>query len=90
MLAIPQLNQGLVRFIDPRTGSDDVAHARRTDEVIRAVNASGEAFFSGTTWRGLRAMRVSVVNWRTTTSDVERTVTAVRAVLERSDSVVTA
>jgi glutamate/tyrosine decarboxylase-like PLP-dependent enzyme len=69
----PRLNQGLVRFRDDPT----------TDRVIAAVNSTGEAFFSGTTWRGMRAMRVSVVNWRTTASDVERAIAAVAAVLVR-------
>jgi glutamate/tyrosine decarboxylase-like PLP-dependent enzyme len=77
VLWMPTLNQGLVRFLDPR-GAD---HDRRTDEVIAAINASGEAFFSGTTWRGLRAMRVSVCNWRTSPADVARAVAAARDVL---------
>jgi glutamate/tyrosine decarboxylase-like PLP-dependent enzyme len=73
----PSLNQGLVRFLDP-SGAD---HDRRTDDVIGAINASGEAFFGGTTWRGMRAMRVSVCNARTTSHDVERAIRAVEAVL---------
>jgi glutamate/tyrosine decarboxylase-like PLP-dependent enzyme len=73
----PSINQGLVRFLDPRRAD----HDRRTDDVIAAINAGGEAFFSGTTWRGMRAMRVSVCNARTTPEDVERTVRAVEAVL---------
>lgn len=77
----PTLNQGLVRFLDPRPGASDEDHDRRTDAVIAAINATGEAFFSGTTWRGQRAMRVSVVNWQTTESDVARTIAAARAVL---------
>lgn len=75
------LNQGMVRFRDPRPGADDADHDRRTDAVIAAVNLTGEAFFSGTTWRGRRAMRVSVVNWRTDERDVARTLAAVRAAL---------
>ena len=47
-----QLNQGLVRFIDARPGAGETDHDARTDTVIAAVNATGEAFFSGTTWRG--------------------------------------
>ncbi len=70
ILAEPIINQGLLRFGD------------RTDEVIAAVNRSGEAFFSGTTWRGMRAMRVSVSNWRTSEEDVARTIAAVKKVLE--------
>ena len=77
----PQLNQGLVRFLDSRPGASEMDHDERTDAVIAAVNASGEAFFSGTTWRGRRAMRVSVVNWRTTQEDIARTVQAVRTAL---------
>ncbi len=77
----PTLNQGLVRFLDRRPGASDEDHDRRTDEVIAAINATGEAFFSGTTWRGQRAMRVSVVNWQTSESDVARTIAAARAAL---------
>jgi glutamate/tyrosine decarboxylase-like PLP-dependent enzyme len=73
----PSMNQGLVRFLDP----SGTGHDRRTDEVIAAINAGGEAFFSGTTWRGMRAMRVSVCNARTTGKDVERAIRAVEAVL---------
>jgi len=74
----PTLNQGLVRFPDPRAGASEADHDRRTDAVIAGINATGEAFFSGTTWRGRRAMRVSVVNWRTTEQDVVRAIAAAR------------
>jgi glutamate/tyrosine decarboxylase-like PLP-dependent enzyme len=79
----PQLNQGLVRFLDRRPGASEADHDARTDAVIAAINATGEAFFSGTTWRGKRAMRVSVVNWRTSESDVARTINAVASVLAK-------
>jgi glutamate/tyrosine decarboxylase-like PLP-dependent enzyme len=77
----PTLNQGLVRFLDASKGATASVedHNRRTAAVMNAVNASGEAFFSGTTWRGMYAVRVSVVNWRTSAEDVARTVAAVRA-----------
>lgn len=83
MLWTPTLNQGLVRFIDAAHAhtADHDAHNKRTAAVLNAVNASGRAFFSGTTWRGKYAMRVSVVNWRTTEEDVRVTVAAVEAVL---------
>ena len=74
----PISNQGLVRFLDPSSEQD---HDRRTDEVIAAVVASGEAFFGGTTWRGKRAMRVSVCNWRTSPEDVQRSISSVARVL---------
>ncbi len=75
-ICVPQINQGLVRFYDRRTGANDEEHDSRTDAVIAAINASGEAFFTGTTWRGIRCMRTSVSNWRTTTSDIDRAVAA--------------
>jgi hypothetical protein len=49
--------------------------------MIAKINAAGEAFFSGATWRGRRVMRVSVCNWQTTISDVTRTVTNVAQLL---------
>ncbi|MEC7233381.1 MAG: aspartate aminotransferase family protein, partial [Planctomycetota bacterium] len=51
---------------------------RRTSELMERINASGEAYFSGTVWRGVRAIRVSVVNFRTSEGDVARTLAAVR------------
>ena len=77
----PQINQGLVRFLDLRVGSSQQDHDRRTDEVIAKINSTGEAFFSGTTWRGRRAMRVSVCNWQTSDDDVKRTVRSIAKLL---------
>ncbi len=56
------LNQVLFRF-----GTDE-----RTDAVLAAVQESGEAWLSGTTWDGRKAIRVSVSNWRTSEEDVTR------------------
>jgi glutamate/tyrosine decarboxylase-like PLP-dependent enzyme len=81
LIAAPGLNQGLVRFLSPATGAGEADHDRRTDQVIAAINAGGEAFFGGVTWRGRRCMRVSVCNWRTTDDDVARTIEAARAAL---------
>jgi glutamate/tyrosine decarboxylase-like PLP-dependent enzyme len=77
----PVINQGLVRFLDPKPGASDTDHDRRTEEVIAGILASGEAFFGGTTWRGRRAMRVSVSSWFTSEEDVRRVVRAVAEVL---------
>ena len=85
MLWEPHLNQGLVRFLDRRPSASDADHDRMTDSIVAAINADGEAFFSLTTWDGKRAMRVSVVNWRTSERDVERTIAAVRRVLVRME-----
>jgi glutamate/tyrosine decarboxylase-like PLP-dependent enzyme len=78
VIARPTINQGLVRFLDGYGH-----HDRRTDEVIAAIQASGVAWCGGTAWRGRRAMRISVCNWRTTEEDIEQTVALVRRILAR-------
>jgi glutamate/tyrosine decarboxylase-like PLP-dependent enzyme len=85
MLWEPTINQGLVRFLDRSPGATDEGHDRRTDEAIAAILKTGEAFFQGTTWRGRRAMRVSVCNWRTSDEDVARVVNAVGRVLAKTN-----
>lgn len=82
VMSVPIINQGLVRFLDTSTSATEGDHDRRTDAVIAAINASGEAFFTGTTWRGKRCMRVSVSGWRTTAADVDRAVRAAAAALQ--------
>jgi glutamate/tyrosine decarboxylase-like PLP-dependent enzyme len=77
----PQANQGLVRFLDTMPGASDTDHDRRTDSVIAAIQQTGEAFFSGTTWRARRCMRVSVCNWQTSEQDIDRAVAAIQRVL---------
>jgi glutamate/tyrosine decarboxylase-like PLP-dependent enzyme len=77
----PQINQGMVRFLDPRRGASEADHDAFTDHMMAAILASGEAFFTGTTWRGRRAMRVSVCNWQTTAAEVDRVVAGVARTL---------
>jgi len=81
MIWEPVINQGLVRFLDPSPCATEKDHDQRTDEIIAAIVSSGEAFFGGTTWRGRRAMRVSVCNWQTSDRDVKRAVRSVASVL---------
>jgi glutamate/tyrosine decarboxylase-like PLP-dependent enzyme len=63
------LNQVLLRFENDAT----------TDRVLAAVQEGGEAWTSGTTRNGRKAIRLSVSNWQTSESDVERTVAAFAA-----------
>ncbi|HXP73070.1 MAG TPA: aminotransferase class V-fold PLP-dependent enzyme, partial [Stellaceae bacterium] len=76
LVAAPVINQALVRFM-----SRDGDHDRFTDEVIRRLQAQGVAWFGGVTWRGMRVMRVSVCNWRTTDEDIDRTIASVEEAL---------
>jgi glutamate/tyrosine decarboxylase-like PLP-dependent enzyme len=60
------INQVLFRF-----ESDE-----RTEEILRHVQESGEAWMSGTVWQDRQAIRISVSNWQTSDEDVDRTVVA--------------
>jgi glutamate/tyrosine decarboxylase-like PLP-dependent enzyme len=62
------LNQVLVRFDD-----DDAT----TTEVIRRVQEDGTCWLGGATWKGRSVMRISVSNWSTTESDVDRSAAAI-------------
>jgi glutamate/tyrosine decarboxylase-like PLP-dependent enzyme len=70
------LNQVLFRFEDDRT----------TSATLAGVQASGEAWMSGTSWDGRQAIRFSVSNWRTTQDDIDRTVAAFTAALSAAQS----
>jgi glutamate/tyrosine decarboxylase-like PLP-dependent enzyme len=77
VLTTPVINQGLVRFLDP-----DGDHDTRTNEIITRINASGEAWFGPTQWHGMRVMRISLSNFRTTPDDIERAVAAIKAAMD--------
>ncbi|MBV8393284.1 MAG: aspartate aminotransferase family protein [Alphaproteobacteria bacterium] len=74
--SMPVINQGLVRFL-----AKDGAHDGFTDRVIHRIQQDGVAWFGGSTWRGMRVMRISVCNWRTTGDDITRSIESVRAAL---------
>jgi glutamate/tyrosine decarboxylase-like PLP-dependent enzyme len=80
-LHLPVINQGLLRFLDPCPDATEKDHDRRTEEVTARIAASGEAFFTCTTWREIRCMRVSVCGWQTADEDVDRAVRAIAASL---------
>jgi glutamate/tyrosine decarboxylase-like PLP-dependent enzyme len=68
------LNQVLLRF-----GDDDAV----TDAVITAVQDDGVCWLSGTTFRGRRAMRVSICNWSTSEDDIERSARSILTATSR-------
>jgi len=72
VLARPVINQALVRFL-----AKDGDHDAETDRVIARIQASGSAWFGGTSWRGKRAMRISVCSWRTSEAELAPVVAAV-------------
>ncbi len=72
VLSQAMLNQGLLAV------GDDA----RTERVMELVNASGEAFLTGTTYQGRRAIRVSVCNWQSNAQDAARCVAAIALALD--------
>jgi glutamate/tyrosine decarboxylase-like PLP-dependent enzyme len=64
-----RLNQVVAACADPGT----------TGEMIAALQREGTCWCGPTTWRGRRAMRISISNWATTEADVDRSVAAVLA-----------
>jgi hypothetical protein len=56
-----------------RFGDDDGV----TDAVIEAVQRDGTCWVGGSTVRGRRVMRISVVGRQTTTEDIERSADAI-------------
>ena len=75
----PRINQGLVRFL---AANGD--HDTRTDEIARRIQEEGTAWLGTTTWRGMRVLRVSVCNWRTTDEEVARTIEVIRRIASRT------
>ena len=67
------INQVLFRFTDDQA----------TEQVLRRVVDSGEAWMSGTTFDGRRAIRLSVSNWQTSDADIARALQAFRAAVAR-------
>jgi hypothetical protein len=61
------LNQVLVRFTPESSENED----SWTSEVIRRVQEDGTCWLGGTTWHGMRAMRISISNWSTTEADID-------------------
>jgi glutamate/tyrosine decarboxylase-like PLP-dependent enzyme len=68
-----ELNQVLVAF-----GTDD-----QTDRVIEAVQSDGTCWCGATTWRGRRAMRISVSSWATSSNDVDRSCDAIERLAQQ-------
>ena len=67
------LNQVLVRF----SARDGLDADERTRAVVQRVQDDGTCWLSGTTWHGMAAMRISVINWSTNEADIDRSLEAI-------------
>jgi hypothetical protein len=48
-----------------------------TREVVARVQGDGTCWLGGTIWRGRAALRISISNWSTTETDVDRSAEAI-------------
>jgi glutamate/tyrosine decarboxylase-like PLP-dependent enzyme len=76
------LDQVLVRFRPASSGAGDdeidpAAIDAYTREVVRRVQEDGTCWLAGSTWHGMAAMRISIVNWSTTDEDIDRSAAAI-------------
>jgi glutamate/tyrosine decarboxylase-like PLP-dependent enzyme len=71
------LNQVLFTVLPP-AGIDADTFA---DQLAAAIQAEGTCWLGATTWRGRRALRLSICNYRSTEADIDESATAIRAVI---------
>ena len=79
-------NQVLVRWHAPDGMDPDVY----TDALVARIQREGTTYLTGTTWRGRRLMRVSVVDWATDAADIDRAAAAVLRCAEHESVTATA
>jgi threonine aldolase len=70
------LNQVLVRFGD---GDADL-----TSRAIARIQRNRVCWVGGTTWNGVRAVRISISGWCTTTDDIDRSAESIVSALNEA------
>jgi glutamate/tyrosine decarboxylase-like PLP-dependent enzyme len=68
----------IVCFRHAPAGVDESARDRHNLALIEAARASGEAFLSSTRLAGRVAIRLCLINWRTSADDIDRVVALLR------------
>src|SRR5260221_2624344 len=74
------LNQVLFA-VQPALGVSADAADVFTDQMAAAIQAEGTCWLGATTWRGRRALRLSICNYRTSFSDIDQSAAAIRRVI---------
>jgi glutamate/tyrosine decarboxylase-like PLP-dependent enzyme len=69
-----ELNQFVVRFGAPEPSE---AFDQSTKTVIGRVQTDGVCFVSGAAWKGMWVMRISIISWPTTSTDIFRAADAI-------------
>ena len=57
-----------------------------TRDAVTRIQQDGTCWLSGTTWRGLPAIRISVCNWRTGDDDIRRSAATIRDAVRQAAS----
>jgi aromatic-L-amino-acid/L-tryptophan decarboxylase len=81
LLAPVELSICCFRYV-PRSGMSDEELDRVNERVMELVQKGGRAYLSNATVNGKFALRACITNFRTTKSDIEETVAAVRSAAE--------
>jgi glutamate/tyrosine decarboxylase-like PLP-dependent enzyme len=71
------LNQVLARLGPPGATAEVPEADAFTREVVARVQGDGTCWLGGTIWRGRAALRISISNWSTTETDVDRSAEAI-------------
>jgi len=77
LLAPVELSICCFRYV-PRAGMSDEELNRLNERVMALVQKGGRAYVSNATVRGRFALRACITNFRTTKSDIDTTVAAIR------------
>jgi glutamate/tyrosine decarboxylase-like PLP-dependent enzyme len=78
------LNQVIVQFAPP--SGDPRDEGAFTEEVVRSLQDEGTCWLGSTVWHGHPAARISVSNWSTTESDIDRSASAILRAIERANT----
>jgi aromatic-L-amino-acid/L-tryptophan decarboxylase len=77
LLAPVELSICCFRYV-PESGMSDVELDLLNERIMGAVQKGGEAYISNATVKGRFALRACITNFRTTKSDIDQTVEAIR------------
>src|SRR5215216_8054302 len=82
LLAPVELSICCFRYVPPNQKSDGEKLDRLNEQIMSVVQKSGRAYLSNATVNGKFALRACITNFRTTKTDIEETVAAVRDAAE--------
>ena len=80
LLAPVELSICCFRYVPPGSGLGDTELDRLNENIMELVQKGGRAYVSNATVNGRFALRACITNFRTTKSDLEETVDAIRIV----------